>query len=87
MLKLLDFSNLINKRWATYKDVKEFLKCSNEEAFFIMQDLQCIAIKKNLSMPKTKNIYVPMVIFMDYFSIDPYRQKRYHNSLCEFGYI
>ena len=87
MLRMLDFFKLINKRWATYKDVKVYLKCSNEEAFYYMQVLQNEARKRNLYVPKTKMIYVPMKVFIDYFHIDINLQKRYHNSLCEFGYI
>jgi hypothetical protein len=87
MLKMLDFFYLINKRWATSKDVKKYLNCSEEEAFSIIQVLQYEAKKKNLYMPKTKYIYVPMEIFVDYFHIDRKLQERYHNSLCECRYI
>lgn len=87
MIRKLDFFNIINKRWATYKDVMRFKNCTSDEAITIMQQLKSETKKRNLYMPKTDCIYVPMGVFIDYFQIDRNLQERYHNSLCEFGYI
>jgi len=86
MLKQLDFFHLINKSCATKKDVKEFLKCSNYKSSCIMQELKSIALKNKLQLPKSKELSVPMQIFIDYFHINKDLVIRYHNSLMEFEY-
>ena len=84
MFKKLDFSYLLNRKYATYKEVMQYKNCSREQALEIIQELVNDAIDKDLYVSIGKVTRVPMPVFIDYFNINPELAFRYHDSVYEF---